>query len=209
MARTPDGQAGSPRFAIVALLFAAVVVLAAGVGLGFAFRDSPKGAAGTAMALLIGGPFHLIDQDRRSVTEAALQGKWHLVFFGYTHCPDACPTALNEIALALDRLGGKRDRVGVMLVTVDPERDTPDVLKAYLQSFDAPVLGLTGTPAEVAQIAKEYRVYYAKRPRPDGSYDMDHSAVIYLMDPHGRFTATFTPDTSAEDMAARLEKLLS
>jgi protein SCO1 len=96
-----------------------------------------------------------------------------------------------------------------VFITVDPERDTPDVLKSYVQSFDASIIALTGSPAAVAQAAKDYRVYYAKHSRPDGGYDMDHSAVIYIMDPQGRFTATFTPDATADAMAERLQKLLS
>jgi protein SCO1 len=96
-----------------------------------------------------------------------------------------------------------------VFITVDPERDTPEALKSYVASFDAPVAALTGTPEQVAQAAKAYRAYSAKRPLTDGAYDMDHSAVIYVMDPQGRFTATFTPDSTAEIMAQRLEKLLS
>jgi protein SCO1/2 len=157
----------------------------------------------------IGGPFHLVDQNGKPVSDADLKGKWQLVFFGYTHCPDTCPTALNEISLALDQLGTKRDEVEVVFITVDPERDTPDVLKSYVQSFDASIIALTGSPEAVAQAAKDYRVYYAKHSRPDGGYDMDHSAVIYIMDPQGRFTATFTPDATADAMAERLQKLLS
>jgi protein SCO1 len=209
MARSQPKQAGSPRFVLVAVACAGILVVAAGVLLALAFRDTPRGAAGTALASAIGGPFQLVDQNGKTVTDGDLKGKWQLVFFGYTHCPDACPTALNEIALALDRLGAKRDAVGVVFITVDPERDTPAVLKSYLASFDAPVTGLTGTAAEVAQAARDYRVYYAKHPNPDGSYDMDHSAVIYVMDPQGRFTASFTPDSTAEDIAGRLQKLLS
>jgi protein SCO1/2 len=149
------------------------------------------------------------DQNGKPVSDADLKGKWQLVFFGYTHCPDACPTALNEIALALDRLGAKRDAVEVVFITVDPERDTPEVLKAYVASFDAPIIALTGAPDAVAQAAGAYRVFYAKHPLPDGGYDMDHSAVIYVMNPEGRFTATFTPDSTAEAIADRLQKLLS
>jgi protein SCO1 len=209
MARGSGTSGGSPRFVLMAVVCAGILVVAAGVLLGLSLRESPKGAAGTALVSAIGGPFRLVDQDGKPVTDADLKGKWHLVFFGYTHCPDACPTALNEIALALDRLGPKKAQVGVMFITVDPERDTPEAIKSYLESFDAPVTGLTGTPAEVAQAAKAYRVYYAKHPRADGDYEMDHSAVIYVMDPQGRFTATFTPDTQAPDMAARMEKLMS
>jgi protein SCO1/2 len=204
-----DQRPGSPRFLLIAAALAALLLLATGALLYVAYRDSPKGVAGTVLSSAIGGPFHLVDQNGKPFTEADLKGKWRLVFFGYTHCPDACPTTLNELSLALDRLGDKRDRVGIVLITVDPERDTPEVLKSYVASFDAPITALSGTQAEVAEAAKAYRVYYAKRPTGDGNYDMDHSAVIYVMDPQGRFTATFTPDTSADAVAERLEKLLS
>jgi|SRR5579884_1676926 len=200
---------GSPRFVLLATVLAGLLILAAGALVGLAFQQGPKGAAGTVLASAIGGPFRLVDQNGKPFGDADLKGKWHLVFFGYTHCPDTCPTALNEIALALDKLGKKRDEVGVVFISVDPERDTPAVLKDYVQSFDAPITALTGTSDQVAQAAKDYRVYYAKHQRSDGGYDMDHSAVIYVMDPQGRFTATFTPDASADAMATRLEKLLS
>jgi len=209
MTGAPQKPAGTPRFLFAALGLAAVLVLGSGVLFFLSYRDNPKGAASTLLASAIGGPFQLVDQNGKPFTDADLKGKWHLVFFGYTHCPDTCPTTLNELALALDRLGAKRDQVGVVFITVDPERDTPEALKSYVASFDAPVAALTGTPEQVAQAAKAYRVYSAKRPRTDGNYDMDHSAVIYVMDPQGRFTATFTPDTTAEMMAQRLEKLLS
>ena len=190
-------------------MFAGVLVIAAGVLLALALRETPRGAAGTALASAIGGQFQLIDQNGKPFSDANLKGKWHLIFFGYTHCPDACPTALNEMSLALDRLGIKRDEVGVVFITVDPERDTPDVLKSYVQSFDAPIVALTGSPEAVAQAAKAYRVFYAKHPRADGDYDMDHSAVIYVMNPEGGFTATFTPDSSADAIVQRLQKLIS
>jgi protein SCO1/2 len=191
-------------------VLAALLVVAAGALLALAVRETPRGgAAGTALANAIGGPFRLIDQNGKPVSDADLKGKWQLVFFGYTHCPDTCPTALNEIALALDQLGVKRDEVEIVFITVDPERDTPAVMKAYVQSFDARIIALTGSPDAVAQAAKAYRVYYAKHPRGDGEYDMDHSAVIYVMNPEGRFTATFTPDSTADAIAQRLQKLLS
>ena len=209
MALPPVPPRTPPRFAIVAIVFAGVLVIAAGVLLALALRETPRGAAGTALASAIGGPFQLIDQNGKPFSDADLKGKWHLIFFGYTHCPDACPTALNEMSLALDRLGMKRDEVGVVFITVDPERDTPDALKSYVQSFDAPIVALTGSPEAVAQAAKAYRVFYAKHPRADGDYDMDHSAVIYVMNPEGRFTATFTPDSSADAIVQRLQKLIS
>jgi protein SCO1/2 len=209
MASRPANPRTPPRFALVAIVFAGVLVIAAGVLLALALRETPRGAAGTALASAIGGQFQLIDQNGNPFSDANLKGKWHLIFFGYTHCPDACPTALNEMSLALDRLGIKRDEVGVVFITVDPERDTPDVLKSYVQSFDAPIVALTGSPEAVAQAAKAYRVFYAKHPRADGDYDMDHSAVIYVMNPEGRFTATFTPDSSADAIVQRLQKLIS
>ena len=209
MASRPANPRTPPRFALVAIVFAGVLVIAAGVLLALALRETPRGAAGTALASAIGGQFQLIDQNGKPFSDANLKGKWHLIFFGYTHCPDACPTALNEMSLALDRLGIKRDEVGVVFITVDPERDTPGVLKSYVQSFDAPIVALTGSPEAVAQAAKAYRVFYAKHPRADGDYDMDHSAVIYVMNPEGRFTATFTPDSSADAIVQRLQKLIS
>jgi protein SCO1/2 len=209
MPRNTDKPSVSPRFAVLALVFAAVLIVAAGALLIVAMRENPKGAAGTMLASAIGGPFQLVDQNGKRVSDADLKGKWQLLFFGYTHCPDACPTALNEIALALDKLGDKRDKVEVVFITVDPERDTPQVLKSYVQSFDASIVALTGSPDQIAQAAKAYRVFYAKHPRPDGGYEMDHSAVIYVMDPQGRFTATFTPESTADAIAERLQKLLS
>jgi len=209
MASRPANPRTPPRFALVAIVFAGVLVIAAGVLLALALRETPRGAAGTALASAIGGQFQLLDQNGKPFSDANLKGKWHLIFFGYTHCPDACPTALNEMSLALDRLGIKRDEIGVVFITVDPERDTPDVLKSYVQSFDAPIVALTGSPEAVAQAAKAYRVFYAKHPRADGDYDMDHSAVIYVMNPEGRFTATFTPDSSADAIVQRLQKLIS
>jgi protein SCO1/2 len=209
MVPPPEKPKGAPRFAVIAVILAGLLVLAAGGLLSFALRDNQKGAAGTLLASAIGGPFQLVDQNGKPFGDSDLKGKWHLVFFGYTNCPDTCPTALNEMALALDRLGRERDDVGIVFITVDPERDTPEVLKPYVANFDAPIVALTGSADEVAQAAKAYRVYYAKHPRADGGYDMDHSAVIYVMDPQGRFAATFTPDSTAQAIAERLQKLLS
>jgi protein SCO1 len=200
---------GSPRFVLIAVVLGGLLILGAGAFLGLALRDNPRGAAGTVLASAIGGPFRLTDQNGKIVTDADLKGKWSLVYFGYTHCPDACPTALNDIAIALDSLGAKRDTVQAVFITVDPERDTPETLKSYVASFDAPILALTGTPEQVAQAAKGYRVYYAKHPEAGGDYSMDHSSVIYVMDPQGRFTASFTHESTPEQIAERLKKLLA
>ena len=197
------------RFVPVAVLLAGFVILGAGAFLALSLHETPRGAAGTLLASAIGGPFQLVDQNGKTVTNADLKGKWSLVYFGYTHCPDACPTALNDISIALDELGPKRDAVRPVFITVDPERDTPDVLKSYVTAFDAPILALTGTPEEIAQAAKDYRVYYAKHPEAGGDYSMDHSSVIYVMDPEGRFTASFTHENTPEQIAERLKKLLA
>ena len=135
-----------PRFVLPAALLGGLAILGAVVFIGLQHRESPGGAAGTLLASAIGGPFHLVDQNGKTVTDADLKGKWSLVYFGYTHCPDACPTALNDIALALDQLGPQRSAVRPVFITVDPERDTPEALKAYVTSFDAPILALTGSP---------------------------------------------------------------
>ncbi|HEY1433594.1 MAG TPA: SCO family protein [Stellaceae bacterium] len=199
---------GSPRFLLIAAILAGLVILGAGAFLALALRDTPRGAAGTALASAIGGPFQLVDQNGKTVTDADLKGKWSLIYFGYTHCPDACPTALNDISIALSELGPKRDAVRPVFITVDPERDTPESLKAYLMSFDAPILALTGTAEQVAKAAKGYRVYFAKHPEAGGDYSMDHSSVIYVMDPEGRFTASFTHESAPEQISERLKKLI-
>jgi protein SCO1/2 len=215
MARTPPTaqlrnppSGGSRRFLLIAAVLAGLVILGTGTFLALALRDSPRGVAGTALAGAIGGPFQLVDQNGQTVTDADLKGKWSLIYFGYTHCPDACPTALNDISIALSDLGPKRDAVRPVFITVDPERDTPESLKAYVTSFDAPILALTGSAEQVAQAAKGYRVYYAKHPEAGGDYSMDHSSVIYVMDPEGRFTASFTHESAPEQIAARLKKLI-
>jgi protein SCO1/2 len=216
MARNLPGRAsraGAPansrRFVLAAVLLGGLVIMGAGALLALAYRDTQRGAAGTLLASAIGGPFRLVDQNGKTVTDADLKGKWSLVYFGYTHCPDACPTALNDLAIALDQLGPKREAVRSVFITVDPERDTPEVLKEYVTSFDAAILALSGSPEEIARAAKAYRVYYAKHPEPGGDYSMDHSSVIYVMDPEGRFTASFTHQSTPEEIAERLKKLLA
>ena len=198
----------APPFVIMATAFAGVLVLVAGMLIALAFRDQGHGIAGSPLGNEIGGKFSLVDQNGKPFTDADLKGKWNLVFFGYTHCPDVCPTTLNDLSLALDQLGAKEKDVGIVFISVDPERDTPAVLKSYVESFGGPIEGLTGTAEQVAQAAKDYKVYYAKHPLPGGGYDMDHGALIYIMDPEGRFTATLTPDESADSMATRLKKLV-
>jgi protein SCO1 len=170
------------------------------------------GGAGEGLpSIAIGGPFTLEASDGSTVTDKTYRDKWQLVYFGYTFCPDACPTALNEIAGTLEKLGPLADKVQPLFITVDPERDTPQVLSDYVKAFDPRIRGLTGTPDEIAAAAREYRVYYAKVADKDapGGYLMDHSSVIYVMRPgDGRFVASFTGDMTADQMAARLKKFI-
>jgi protein SCO1/2 len=213
MSTTQDKAAkptGSPRFLPIAVAMAAVLILTAGGILAYALHESPSGLSGGLLAGTVGGPFRLIDQNGQPFTDADLKGKWHLVFFGYTHCPDVCPTTLNDLSLAFDKLDAPQQKaVSVVFISVDPERDTPAVMKAYVANFDAPIVGLTGSAAAVRQAARDYHVYYAKHDEADGSYEMDHSAVIYVMNPQGRFVSTITPDEAVGDIAAKLGKLVS
>jgi protein SCO1 len=152
----------------------------------------------------IGGPFQLTDQTGQTVTEKNLQGRPTLIFFGFTHCPDVCPTSLFEISEVLRAMGKDADRVNAYFVSVDPERDTSAAMKDYLSSFDSHLKGLTGGPDAVAKVISDYRVYARKVPLKDGDYTMDHTALIYLMDRDGRFVSPFnlkrTPEAAAEDL---------
>ena len=155
-----------------------------------------------------GGPFHLEDQTGRPVSDQDMKGRPYLVFFGYTHCPDVCPTTLFEISEVMKALGKDADRAGALFVTVDPERDTPAVMADYLSNFDPHLRGLTSDPAAVAEALKAYRVYAKKVPLTDGDYAMDHTAVVYLMDKDGRFVAPFNLKQTPEAAAAQLRGYL-
>ena len=159
-------------------------------------------------AVPIGGPFALQDGNGRTVTDADFRGRWMMVYFGYTHCPDACPTALADMSAALDQLGPEAKKVAIVFISIDPQRDTPAVMKDYVASMEAPVTALSGSPEAVAAAAKAYRVYYARHPGKDGGYDMDHSSIIYLMDPRGRFAGNFTHETPPDRIAAKLKAVL-
>ena len=162
----------------------------------------------TARASAIGGPFQLTDQNGRMMTDQDLRGHPFLVFFGFTHCPDVCPTTLFEVSEVLGKLGPDAARMTALFVTIDPERDTPAAMKDYLSNFNPRLIGLTGDPAAIAAIAKEYRVYVKKVPLDHGDYTMDHTALVYLMDKDGRFVAPFNLKRSTEDAAAELRRYL-
>ena len=156
------------------------------------------------------GAFHLVDQNSRPVSDRDLLGRPAVVFFGYTYCPDVCPATLAIMAAALDKMGPRSDRIVPIFITVDPKRDTPDKIKSYLSSFGPRFVGLTGAPEAIADVAKEYRVYYKEHPPENGGeYTVDHSGVVYLMDPNGKFIANYSLDTSPDTLAADLLKRLS
>lgn len=156
----------------------------------------------------IGGPFHLTDQNGKAVTDEDLKGKPFLVFFGFTHCPDVCPTTLFDVSEVLRSLGPDADRTAALFITVDPERDTAAALKDYLGSFDPHLRALTGDATALAEVAKEYRVYYKKVPLDGGDYTMDHTAIVYLMDKDGRFVSPFSLKRKPDVAAAELRKYL-
>jgi protein SCO1/2 len=158
----------------------------------------------------IGGAFTLVDGQGHTVTDRDLRGRSALIYFGYTFCPDVCPTTLTTVAAALDALGPEADRVRPVFISIDPRRDTPAVVRDYVAAFSPRLLGLTGTPAEVAAAARAFRVYYAEHRTGDGplDYTMDHSSILYLMGPDGRLTALIRTDQTAKEMAEDLRRHL-
>jgi protein SCO1/2 len=171
------------------------------------FAGRPGSPIGSAIAG-VGGSFHLEDQNGKPVSDQDLKGEPFLVFFGFTHCPDICPTTLFEMSEVMKKLGKDADRTGALFITVDPERDTPAALKDYLSNFDPHLRGLTGDPAAVNAALKAYRVYAKKIPLKDGDYTMDHTAAVYLMDKDGHFVALFnlkqTPEAAADQLRGYL-----
>ena len=194
-------RVGPPAYAVIGLM---VALLLLGTG-AFLWLSGETGGP------VVGGPFSLVDGDGHTVSDRDFRGKYMLVYFGYTYCPDVCPTTLNAVAEARDKLGKQADRRQPLFITIDPRRDTPAVIKQYTAAFTPRLLGLTGTPAQIAAAAKEYHVYYAEHrtgPGPD-DYSMDHSSILYLMGPNGRFIAPIRADETGAEMAADVGKLMS
>jgi protein SCO1/2 len=187
------------------LVIVAAFALSLAIGLGVTlWLVGPRAVSASA----IGGPFQLVDQTGQQVSDANLKGKPTIIFFGFTHCPDVCPTALFEMSEILRAMGDDAKRINAFFVSVDPERDTPQIMKDYLSSFDPNLKGLSGSPQAVAEIVSGYRVYAKKIPLKDGDYTMDHTALIYLMDRDGRFVAPFNIKRRPEEAAADLKKYL-
>jgi protein SCO1/2 len=172
----------------------------------FFYATGQFGGSGAPSPSAIGGPFNLIDQNGKPVTDQDIKGKPYLVFFGYTHCPDVCPATLFEVSELLRALGKDGDRAGALFITVDPERDTAPVLKDYLSSFDPRLRAATGDQKAIEAVEKAYRVYAKKVPSDNADYSMDHTALVYLMDKQGRFVAPFSLKRRPEEAAADLRK---
>lgn len=201
--------------------FALIVLLASGIAfvtfgpegnpeLEASANDAFRGTIASPEGVPIGGPFTLIDDKGRAVTDVDYRGRWMLVFFGYTNCPDECPLTLQKMATALGALGPPSDGIAPLFITVDPAHDRPDRLTAYLTNFDARIVGLTGSDEQIATAAKAYRVYYAPtEPEQSGADIVSHSTFLYLMNPSGKLEALFSQDISDDRLTAALRARLS
>jgi len=198
--QSPPSQT-PPNRALYAIMGVLVAVLLIGTGM-FLWLGGSSNPTG------IGGPFTLEDGNGKPVTDRDFRGQYMLVYFGYTFCPDVCPTTLTAVADAMDKLGPTAAHLRPLFITVDPKRDTPAVVKQYAAAFGPRVIGLTGTPDEIAKVAGEYRVYYAEHRTGPGAddYSMDHSSILYLMDPNGNFLAAVRADQSGDELASSLKK---
>lgn len=194
-----------------------IVVLALGIAV-LEFRpggapiaeNASAGTASVPAGVSIGGPFDLIDDKGHTVTDADYRGRWMLVFFGYTNCPDECPLTLQKMAAALKNLGPLADKVAPLFITVDPARDTPARLTSYLENFDPRIVGLTGSDEQIAAAAKAYRVYYSPAEHEKSGADIvGHSTFLYLMNPTGKFDALLPSDVDAEKLSAILRAKLT
>ena len=208
---TPAARKGlRSGVAVMAALWLGCCGMAAAAG-----QESTRSAAELMDAVMwnrepIGGAFELIDQSGKARTDRDFRGRLLLVYFGFTFCPDICPTDLQAIGLAMDRLGAAADKVQPLFVTLDPERDTPEHLAQYVPMFHPRLIGLTGSPAAVHAAAEAYRVYFRRVEfeKSEADYTIDHSAFIYLMDGDGKYLGFFPPGTSAEQMVGMIKSHL-
>jgi protein SCO1 len=204
-------SASRGQFRILRYLIALVAGAAAGLAayLILGLDSAPSGPPTSSGQALIGGKFELVDQNGKTRTDADFRGRYMLVFFGYTHCPDFCPTGLQAMAETLDTLGKDGEKIQPIFITVDPDRDTPQVMKEYVVNFHPRLLGLTGSDAQIAKAAKAYRVYYARAGKPGTEdYLMDHSTFTYFMGPDGKYLTHFSHGTPPKTVAERIRKLM-
>jgi protein SCO1/2 len=192
----------SDRARRIAIPLAAFVFGLIALGVAAVLTLTPSGREVAASS--VGGPFALVDHHGNPVTEQNFAGSPHLIFFGFTHCPDVCPTKLFELSEILRHTGEKGSHIRALFITVDPERDTPEIMQSYVSSFDERILGLTGTPEQVAEVVRAYRAYSRKVPLDDGDYTMEHTAIVYIMDAQGRFITALDTTRAPEDAAREL-----
>ena len=200
----------SRRHEVVQLSALGLLILFGGLFAPVLIMSEPLAPAATSV-VTIGGPFTLSTPDGTTVTDQTYRGKWLLVYFGYTFCPNSCPTTLLEVATALKKLGLDAAQVQPLFITVDPQRDTPKVMEQYTQSFDPRIVGLTGTSQQIAAAAREYGAYYVRHPTGPGANDyvMDHSTYLYVIDPRGKFVRAFDTATSGDRIADALRELMA
>lgn len=185
------------QLVLLSVLFASTLIMS----------EPPTRAATSPVT--IGGPFTLSTPDGTTVTDQTYRGKWLLVYFGYTFCPNSCPTTLLEVATALKKLGPDAAQVQPLFITVDPQRDTPKTMADYVSSFSSRIIGLSGSPQAIEAAEKAYRVFARKgQSQPDGDYSMDHSSIVYLMDKSGAFVEAFNVERPPEEAAKDLERFL-
>jgi protein SCO1 len=187
----------SNRATTLGLFFLAIALL----------LGAPPGSKGAPVT--VGGPFTLVAPDGSTVTDETYRGKWLLVFFGYTFCPDTCPMTLSHIAMALEQLGPEAGRVQPIFITVDPERDTPAVMGPYTEAFDARIVGLSGSPEQIAAVSREYGAYSEHHDTGDDHYLVDHSTYIYVMDPRGKFVIGLDWDAPGDEIAGVMHGLIN
>jgi len=204
----PNSTSRSNRPLLI-LMVAMMAIVAVGVVVMWkVVATGPRDQVTEDTGISIGGPFTLVDQTGKTVTDRTYDGSFRLIYFGYTFCPDACPTELQVMAQALETMGPDGAKVQPIFVTIDPARDTEAQMAKYVPLFDKRLAGLTGSAEQIAAVAKAYKVYYSKAP-PTGSdpsaYGMNHSSFVYLMDPAGKFLTVFSSDTDADKMAADIK----
>lgn len=189
------------------VLWALVAVAAIGAIVLMWRQSAPDQPPATDFASSVGGPFTLTASDGTPFPSTKLNGKPAALFFGFTHCPDVCPTTLARLAKLRRQLGKGDDALSIVFISVDPERDTPAEIANYLQLFDTPVIGLTGTPAQVEQVKKQYGIFSQKVEQPAGGYSVDHTASVILLDRNGQFAATLSPEEGDPVALAKLKRI--
>jgi cytochrome oxidase Cu insertion factor (SCO1/SenC/PrrC family) len=202
-------KSGDQKTLLKRMLFAGLMLVIAAAIAAYALLSTGRVPSGSGTPL-VGGPFSMVDHTGRNVTEKTYAGKPMLLFFGFTYCPDVCPTELQVMAAALEQLGNKGAEIQPIFVSIDPARDTPDVLKAYVENFGPSFIGLTGTPEQVAAMAQTYKVFFEKRENKEApdNYLMDHSSIIYLMGRDGKYLRHFSYTTDAAKLVEGLVEAL-